>query len=362
MFGEKTCNRCILPGNYPNITFDEEGICNFCNDYELGRGIYDPENIPRTSELRKVFESSVNQVKEEKGNFDCIVPLSGGKDSAYLAKLALDEYGMKTLLFSIDTGFHPRVAHKNMVRTVDKLRRDYGERVEHIFTGNDEYYRGLEESFIKIYRHGFENPGEGGYVKTICYTCGPLLIDLAMDLAAREDIPLVLEGYSPGQPDPEFMFFEFEKERIKSHHLPEWMTEENRFSEGDRKWFWNPERYPEGTEFPRVIAPFHALDYNEGRIIKEVVRSGLIQNQLNANPIATNCDLNWPMVYLDNKKSGYNPYVWEFAESIRKGERERWKWGPIFRLVTWAIMNGLFKDREIKYISDKLGLNLKQLE
>ena len=68
----KRCKKCILPENYPGITFNEEGICNYCLTYKK-REYYGEE------ELKKILEAYRNK----NGNYDCIVGISGGRDSAY---------------------------------------------------------------------------------------------------------------------------------------------------------------------------------------------------------------------------------------------------------------------------------------
>lgn len=64
---------CILPDSYPGIEFDENGVCNYCLKHEKGQ--------PRgAKELRKLVES----IPKGKGNYDCVVGTSGGRDSAYV--------------------------------------------------------------------------------------------------------------------------------------------------------------------------------------------------------------------------------------------------------------------------------------
>ena len=68
----KRCTKCILPSTMTFIEFDDNGICNYCNNYQL-------KNIPKPK--KELFDL----VKEyrQNGKADCIVPFSGGRDSCY---------------------------------------------------------------------------------------------------------------------------------------------------------------------------------------------------------------------------------------------------------------------------------------
>ena len=68
----KKCNKCILPETYPFIRFDEKGICNFCNAYEK-------QEFKGDAELLKVLDKH----RSKDGQPDCLVGLSGGRDSSY---------------------------------------------------------------------------------------------------------------------------------------------------------------------------------------------------------------------------------------------------------------------------------------
>ena len=73
----KYCKLCVMPDTKPDLKLDSEGICNACNSY-INRKVIDWDQ--RRTELDgilKKYKASNN------GNWDCIVPVSGGKDSTY---------------------------------------------------------------------------------------------------------------------------------------------------------------------------------------------------------------------------------------------------------------------------------------
>ena len=71
------CKRCVLPDTKPGIVIDEYGICNVCRHVEAKKTI---DWKKRDLELREICKS----IKDKNGHgYDCIVPVSGGKDSTY---------------------------------------------------------------------------------------------------------------------------------------------------------------------------------------------------------------------------------------------------------------------------------------
>lgn len=94
------------------ISFDKEGVCNFCHDFkELA-----DRTINRPREIRyKELELIVKMLKEEGKNqtYDCILGLSGGIDSSYMALIAKD-YGLNPLIVHFDNGWNTDLANKNI--------------------------------------------------------------------------------------------------------------------------------------------------------------------------------------------------------------------------------------------------------
>ena len=79
----KYCTRCVMPHTKPDLYFDEEGVCSACRSYEK-RAVIDWE--ARRGELDQVLGKYRSQ---DGSSWDCIVPVSGGKDSTMLASLSV---------------------------------------------------------------------------------------------------------------------------------------------------------------------------------------------------------------------------------------------------------------------------------
>lgn len=71
------CKRCVMPSTKPDLHLDDEGICNACRAYENRKSV---DWDARYAELQDVLE---RYRKRDGSNWDCIVPVSGGKDSTY---------------------------------------------------------------------------------------------------------------------------------------------------------------------------------------------------------------------------------------------------------------------------------------
>lgn len=109
----KRCNKCILPDTIPNINFDEKGICNFCNSYK-----------PYIPQGRKALDSIIGPIKKT-GKYDCIVPLSGGRDSSFVLWLAKNELGLTPLAVNYNNEFRVDQALKNMQNATQMLGVDF---------------------------------------------------------------------------------------------------------------------------------------------------------------------------------------------------------------------------------------------
>ena len=110
----KFCTKCVLPASYPNITFDENGICDFCRDHSSPKYLGEDELVQR-----------INQLKDPSCSYDAILGLSGGRDSTYAAYYLVHELGLKVVAFTFDNGFMPEVTWQNIQNTVRILGLDH---------------------------------------------------------------------------------------------------------------------------------------------------------------------------------------------------------------------------------------------
>ncbi len=109
------CTRCVMDTTDPEITFDEQGMCNHCHEFDNVISKCWFPNEEGKQQLEQIF----NRIKEERKNYeyDCILGLSGGLDSAYLA-LVMKEYGMRPLVVHVDAGWNSELAVYNIEKIV----------------------------------------------------------------------------------------------------------------------------------------------------------------------------------------------------------------------------------------------------
>ena len=334
----QSCKRCLISKAVTDITLDSQGICNLCQNYN--------DNIHAEEEPRKIREANLETAirnSKNKGPYDCLVPVSGGKDSIYLLYKLKVEYGLKILAFTSDINIPP-IAWDNITRTIDKLE------IDHVI------YRPSKKFYQKIFRFLLRNQEERGAVYTLSYVYAPLFEGDAIKLAIEKNIPLVLAGYSPGQPEPERMFYEFSRKLISEvDWTPPALKACADFDALELSRFFNPTHYPKGTQFPRYLAPYHAWEYNQEEIMQKVVELGLVKSRKYASPIFSNYPINWLLMYSDLKHFGYNPYLPEFAALIREGKANLQQWKLLLPIIDFMIRHKVFLGKEVK-------ISLKWLE
>lgn len=99
----KRCTRCVLPETMPFISFDSEGVCNYCHNYKS-------RNRPKPKD--ELF-NLVDPYRRKSGN-DCIVPFSGGRDSCYGLHLIVNELKMKPVTYTYDWGMVTDLGRRNI--------------------------------------------------------------------------------------------------------------------------------------------------------------------------------------------------------------------------------------------------------
>jgi N-acetyl sugar amidotransferase len=115
IFNYQCCSRCVMDTTDPKIIFDAEGICNHCNQFA--------ERAPRewfpNDEGKRRWSTLVDLMKKngEGKEYDCILGLSGGVDSSYLA-LKIHESGLRPLVMHVDAGWNTEFAVANIEAVV----------------------------------------------------------------------------------------------------------------------------------------------------------------------------------------------------------------------------------------------------
>lgn len=128
---QQICKRCVMDSTDPTIVFDKNGYCNYCN-YAISTMSSRWLNNNRG---KVILDRIIEKIKRENARnmYDCLIGLSGGLDSTYLAYYMKKEYNLRMLALHVDTGWNSETAPRNIDRlcgrmsidlVVDKLNQD----------------------------------------------------------------------------------------------------------------------------------------------------------------------------------------------------------------------------------------------
>ena len=136
------CTNCIMDTSDPNITFDERGWCDYCQNFHANILPNWQSGKTGLEELMKIAKKIKQKARSK--SFDCIIGLSGGQDSSYTTYVAKEIMGLRPLLFHVDAGWNTQQAVSNIEKLVDGLGLDlYTEVI------NWEEMKDLQLAFLK---------------------------------------------------------------------------------------------------------------------------------------------------------------------------------------------------------------------
>jgi N-acetyl sugar amidotransferase len=122
--GYQVCIRCVMDTTDPDIEFDDEGICSHCYNYDTIS--HRPPHSLSPQERKKEQQKIIDRIKREgKGKpYDCVIGLSGGVDSSYIAYLTKKEFGLRPLAIHLDNGWDSELAIQNIEQLCKRLEID----------------------------------------------------------------------------------------------------------------------------------------------------------------------------------------------------------------------------------------------
>lgn len=179
----KYCTICLYPESKSDLTIHDDGVCSACKSY-ISRSFIDWNK--KEQELLKILDQY-----RGKGEFDCIVPVSGGKDSTYQV-IKMLEYGMRPLAVTAMTDDLSDLGIKNL-KNISRL-------CPHVEVHFDMKVRN------QIARIGLQELGDLSYAEHLAIFTAPLKV------AKQRNIPLVVWGENPQN---EYTGLEEEKDRVE---------------------------------------------------------------------------------------------------------------------------------------------------
>lgn len=234
------CTRCCMPSSNEGMQFDELGICLACRAQEQKMRI-------NWKKSEAVLRETLEGYKEKAGdNYDCIIPISGGKDSVFQLHVLKKVYGMKPLAVTFNHNWYSETGKYNLENALEKLE------IDHImFTPNKALVKKLfVKSFYKI--------GDS------CWHCHAGVGAFPLQIAVKFNIPLLIWGESvcesSGRADFRDNVQKFDRDyftKVSAKLYPEQMIDEE-ITRKDLK----PFELPSFEDIERVgVVGLHLGDY-----------------------------------------------------------------------------------------------------
>jgi N-acetyl sugar amidotransferase len=136
----RICKRCVLDGKVPEIEFNSDGECNYCELHDRLS-----EAFPNDVRGKEILEEMFTRFKKqgEGKEYDCVVGVSGGVDSTYLIHLA-KSYGLRPLAVHVDNGWNSEISVSNIKNSIEKLNVDL---ITYVIDWNE--MKDVLKSFVK---------------------------------------------------------------------------------------------------------------------------------------------------------------------------------------------------------------------
>ncbi len=297
------CTKCGLPANYPSATFNEEGICQLCigfEDYQRRAQRY----FRTMQDLKNIFSPRPTATGAE---YDCILLLSGGKDSTY-ALGQLVEMGLKVLAFTLDNGYISEQALANVQRVAAQLGVDC-----HVATTP-----AMNEIFTdSLHRHC-----------NVCNGCFKTIYTLSTELALAKGIPYVVTGLSRGQ------FFEtrlteelFLNAENGDADIDAAILEARKIyhkADDAVKKLLDTSMFDDDTVFEKVqfLDFYRYTDATLDEMLDDL-NNRLPWERPTDTGRSTNCLINQVGIYVHKKEKGYNNYAFPYSWDVRIGHKQR---------------------------------------
>ena len=146
----------------PGIVFDDEGICDYCRNFEES---IKPNWHPDERGARELA-AILDRIKVHgKGrSHDCIIGISGGVDSSYMTYVAKEKFGLRPLLFHVDAGWNTPQAVNNIEKLVDGLGLDLHTEVVNWLEMQD-----LQAAFFKAQVPHIDTPQDHVFVAALYF-------------------------------------------------------------------------------------------------------------------------------------------------------------------------------------------------
>ncbi len=286
----RRCTRCILPESYPRIDFDGEGVCRVCREFDAKYAGVD--RSAREASLERLLDRYRGRGR---GKYDCLVPVSGGKDSTYTLWLMKNRYGMKPLAFNFDNGFSTPEAQFSVKRSVSKLGVD-------LYT-----YSPSTELLNRVYRRALELTGE------FCSACVVLIPTAIFRAADIHGIRLVVAAFNEMLEAPP-------SETSYMDRVCFWNVMKGGFTRKELQWDFFFPSWKRMFRVKQINLPDY-LDWDLGRILETLDRE--LDYRGTAASVRSDCRGTVFSDYLFRLRNGFGKFEFLYANMVRAGAIDR---------------------------------------
>ncbi len=325
-----------MPESPGHITLDADGVCSLCR-----RRRTNPEHKPEQSfddlpaeKKRSILQKKVDKYKN-RGQYDCAVSVSGGKDSIMTLYIAVKVLGLKPLAIFIDNGFALDEMYDNVKNATDILETDL------IIYKTSE----MLKLFPELIRSGKK--------LYYCRICHALLDNAILSICKRYGISLVLGGYTKGQQyiQNDELFWIYEESDENVIRLIEKNPEFSRYV----PLYKNQNKYfREQYGAVRQLSPFKYIDWNEDEILRIITKELNWKMPERSWPDkSSNCFFNYAAQYMAERQFGYAQHESELSVLIRNNELDRKR--------ALEIIETPIEESDLEKALGKMGLTLKDI-
>jgi N-acetyl sugar amidotransferase len=320
-----TCNRCIYDETIPYITFNSEGVCNYCEQHDELERLY-PTGDVGMAKLHKMAQKIRKEQRHSK--YDVVVGVSGGTDSSYMLYLTKVVLGLRPLAVHADNTWNTDIANNNLISVTKSLQVDL-----YTIAVEEKEFNDIFKSFLKASVPDIDSPSDIA-LATVHY------------LACRKfNIKYIFEGHSFRTEgiSPHGWFY-MDAGYIRSVH--------KEFGALKMKTFPNllMRRWLRWTIINRIkkIRPLYYIDYSKDQA-REFLSKEFDWNYYGGHHMENDTSYFTNNYWLP-KKFGYDLRMCEFSAQIRSGHLDR---GTALERIA---MPKPFDESILKKIQEKLSL------
>jgi len=348
----KRCTKCILPENYPGIKFNEEGVCNYCTTYK-------ERKYQGSEALSAKINSILKNKKNINKNYDCVVGLSGGRDSSYLLYFLVKVLNLRVIAYSIDHGFIPEQTKLNIKNMTDILN------VKLVIEEIDNLKKCLKHHILSWMHH--PSPAMVG---VLCTGCRYNMYSRIRNFARKNKILFVFLGGHPF----ETQYYKFDIMKINPNNTsrkkylfvmgylsqiirnPKWVLNFKCLIEQIKEfYYYYPIRIKKSETL--TISPCESYIRWDEKIVISTLKNKLNWKEY-PNVKSTSrgdCEVALLKLYLYKKTLGFNDKDDDFSSLIRANQISREE--ALERLKKEEI-----SEEVVREIFEKIGLNFAALK